>query len=70
MRRPATLLSTAEAGARLGVSARRVLQLIDAGRLPAMRIGGAYIVEAKDLSLVRHRPPGRPKKPSKTSRSK
>ena len=36
------LLSTAEAGARLGVSRQRVLELIADGRLPARKVGRSY----------------------------
>lgn len=54
------LLSTSEAAAALGVSPRRVLQLIADGRLRAKRIGRDYVIEAKALRAVRDRPNGRP----------
>jgi excisionase family DNA binding protein len=57
------ILNTEEAAARLGVSARRVQQLIKSGRLPAREFGGSYMIAAGDLKLVEDRPPGRP--PSK-----
>jgi excisionase family DNA binding protein len=53
-------LSVAEAAERLGVSIRRVQQLVAGGRLPADRFGGAFIIKAKDLRLVANRKPGRP----------
>ena len=57
------ILNTEEAAARLGVSARRVQQLVKSGRLPAREFGGSYMIAAGDLKLVEERPPGRP--PSK-----
>ena len=56
------LLSTAQAAKILGVNDSRVRQLILAGRLPAQKIGGNWIVYEKDLSKVADRKPGRPKK--------
>lgn len=46
---------------RLGVSRRRVLALIAEGRLPAAKVGFQYLIDPKDLALVRDRKPGRPK---------
>ncbi len=43
------LLGTADAAKRLGVSARRVRQYIDDGRLPARRVGRGYVLRAADL---------------------
>jgi excisionase family DNA binding protein len=54
------VLSTEQAAQRLGVSARRVQQLIKSGRLPAREFGGSYMIAAGDLKLVESRPPGRP----------
>lgn len=59
------ILNTGEAAVRLGVSARRVQQLIKSGRLPAREFGGSYMIAAGDLKLVEMRPPGRP--PSKSN---
>jgi excisionase family DNA binding protein len=56
------LLSVPEAAERLGVSRWRVNQLIDGGRLPAQKVGRAYVIHTKDLELVRIRPAGRPPK--------
>ena len=53
-------LSVAEAAKRLGISARRVQQLVRAGRLPADEFGGAFVIKEKDLGLVADRRPGRP----------
>jgi excisionase family DNA binding protein len=57
-------LTTLEAAARLGVSRRRVIALIEAGRLPATKFGKAYMIKEKDLELVKDRKVGRPKKVS------
>ncbi|MGH9825243.1 MAG: helix-turn-helix domain-containing protein [Blastocatellia bacterium] len=56
------LLTTADAAAKLGVTARRVIALIKDGRLPARKVGRDYIINEKDLKLVQHRKPGRPAK--------
>lgn len=61
------ILNTEEAAERLGVSARRVQQLIKAGRLPAREFGGSYMITASDLKLVEDRPPGRPPTKTKTN---
>jgi excisionase family DNA binding protein len=53
-------LSAAEAAKRLGISVRRVQQLVRAGRLPAEEFGGAFVIKEKDLELVANRRPGRP----------
>jgi excisionase family DNA binding protein len=55
------LLTTAQAAKKLKVSARRVIALIEAGRLPATKLGQIWVVEEKDLKIVRDRKPGRPK---------
>jgi excisionase family DNA binding protein len=60
--RMAKMLTTSEAGKRLGISAVRVRQLIAASRLPATMIGRDYIIDASDLAKVRNRKPGRPRK--------
>lgn len=55
-------LTTQDVAAELGVSARRVNQLIAAGRLPAKRFGGMHLIAIADVDAVRDRPAGRPKK--------
>jgi excisionase family DNA binding protein len=55
------LLNTKDAGQILGISAIRVRDLINAGRLPAQKIGRDYVIDEKDLELVRERKAGRPK---------
>ena len=56
-----SLLSVADAARELHVSARRVRQFIEAGRLRAHKLGRDYVIVRADLDAVRHRPgPGRP----------
>ena len=55
-------LSVTEAAELLNVSRRRVLALIEAGRLPAEKIATVYVIKKEDLALVANRPTGRPKK--------
>jgi excisionase family DNA binding protein len=53
-----TFLSTKDAAQRLGVSARRVRALIDAERLPAIKVGHTWIINEADLACVAKRKPG------------
>jgi excisionase family DNA binding protein len=59
-----TLLTTPQVAARLGVSARRVLALIESGRLPSQQFGRDHVVKESDLHLVEDRKVGRPPKSS------
>lgn len=59
------LLSVVQAAEKLGVHRTRVLALINAGRLPARKVGRAYVIEESDLALVQDRKPGRPAKGSR-----
>jgi len=56
------LLTTAEAAARLQISARRVQALIAAGRLDAQKIGRDWVIPEYALDAVAERKPGRPKR--------
>jgi excisionase family DNA binding protein len=56
------LISTAVAAEKLGVHITRVQVLIREGRLPAQKIGGSYVINESDLTLVADRKPGRPPK--------
>ncbi len=57
------LLSIKEVAEKLGVSARRVNQLIDEKKLPAQKIGSQYVINESDLEKVKiHGKAGRPKK--------
>ena len=53
-------ISSKDAAARLNLSVRRVQELVKNGRLPAKMIGGVYLIDDKDLVLVKNRKPGRP----------
>ena len=58
-------LTTSEVAELLGVTRRRVVAMITAGRLPAQIMGSGqrpvYLVARADLKLVKNRKPGRPK---------
>jgi excisionase family DNA binding protein len=55
------ILNTSEAAERLGISTRRVLALIDEGKLPAKKIGRDYAIEEEALDTVTvYGKPGRP----------
>lgn len=58
----AKLLSVSEAAAKLDISRWRINQLINEGRLPAQKIGRAYVIKEIDLELIKDRKPGRPAK--------
>ncbi len=61
------LIGTKEAAEKLGISLRRVQQLIELGTLPAQRIGRDYIIFEKELEKVKtYGKPGRPKKINNT----
>ena len=54
------VLTTKEAGERLGISASRVRQLVLNKRLPATKAGRDLLIKDEDLELVSDRKPGRP----------
>ncbi len=56
------MLTTPEVAERLNVTTRRVLALIQAGRLPSQQYGRDHLVKESDLKLVEDRKPGRPPK--------
>ena len=57
------MLSTKEAAEKLGVSLRRVQQMITEGTLPANKVGRDYVILENDLENVTiYGKPGRPKK--------
>lgn len=58
-----TLLSTSEAAERLGLTPGRIRQLIDAGQLPATRIGKRWALQLRDIDRFASQPPGRPHHP-------
>jgi excisionase family DNA binding protein len=64
------ILTTAQAAERLGVSPRRVQQLVKDGRLPAGQFGGALMIKEEDLKLVENRKVGRPPKAKSETGSK
>ena len=56
------MLTTKEAGERLGITVQRIHALIRDGRLPAQKFGRDYLIKESDLKLVEERKPGRPSK--------
>jgi excisionase family DNA binding protein len=64
------LLTTKDAAERLGVTVGRIHQLIQEERLPAEKAGRDYLINEKDLKLVKDRKPGRPKKLTSKAKSK
>jgi len=59
---PDDLLSTLEAAAELGITRGRLNVLLNAGRVPAIRIGPTWAICRADLEVVRVRKQGRPHK--------
>ncbi|MGH9822746.1 MAG: helix-turn-helix domain-containing protein [Blastocatellia bacterium] len=57
-----SILTTGEAAEKLGISKRRVQQLVKSGRLPARMFGGSLMILEDDLSLVANRKTGRPRR--------
>lgn len=53
-------LTTKEASVILGVSRRRVIALIEQGKLKARKFSNIYIIAPNDLEAVRDRKNGRP----------
>ncbi len=57
------LISTDDAAKKLGVTGRRIRQLIDEGKLPAQHIGGGYVIDESALEGVKiYGKAGRPPK--------
>jgi len=55
------MITTAQAATILQVSRSRILKLIEAGRLPAEKLGRDWLIRLEDLELVKVRRPGRPR---------
>lgn len=53
-------LTTKQASEILGVSRRRVIALIEQGKLKARKFSNVYVIAPKDLEAVRERKNGRP----------
>jgi excisionase family DNA binding protein len=65
-KKPGELLSAKQAAERLNLTEQQTRALIRDGKLPATRIGRAWIIDAGDLPLAEKRPrPGRPRKKRK-----
>ena len=55
-------LTTKQASIILGVSRRRVIALIEQGKLKAKKFSNVYAILPKDLEAIRNRKNGRPEK--------
>ncbi len=60
------LISVTEAAMRLGVIRQRVFQLIQTGKLPAVKVGSQYVIKESDLEQLANRKTGRPPKDKDT----
>lgn len=60
-------LTTKQASEILGVSRRRVIALIEQGKLKARKFSNVYVIAPKDLAAVRDRKNGRPEHQSDPS---
>jgi len=54
-------ITVKEAADTLGITPRRVRALVAAGRLPAVKVAGAWLIPAESLESVQDRKPGYPK---------
>jgi excisionase family DNA binding protein len=56
-------LTAKQAAEKLNVNDSRIRQLINSGKLPAEKYGNLWLIDEKDLALVKDRKPtGRPPK--------
>jgi excisionase family DNA binding protein len=60
-----TLLTTSEAADRLGLTVRAVQKMIEAGRLPAQKVGRDYLIAPDALEDIPKQAAGRPPKAGK-----
>jgi excisionase family DNA binding protein len=56
------LVDAKQAAEILGITRGRIIQLINAKRLRAVKLGGRWLINIADLESVRGRPTGRPRK--------
>lgn len=60
-------LTTSEAAAQIGVTWNAVNKLITRGKLPAVKVGGNWLILPADLEPFRQRVPGGAGRPRKNS---
>ncbi len=65
-----SMLTTPQVAERLSISVRRVLALIEAGRLPSKQYGRDHLIKESDLKLVQDRKAGRPPKDATATKAK
>ncbi len=59
------MLTTTQAAEKLGITPRRIVALIEDGRLSAAKVSGRYQIDRRALKAVGERKPGRPRKLAK-----
>jgi excisionase family DNA binding protein len=57
------VVGSSKAAELLGVSQNRIRQLINAGQLPAQRVGRTFVIRRHDVDVFAALPPGRPRHP-------
>jgi excisionase family DNA binding protein len=57
-----TLITTAEAADRLGLTVRAIQKMIEAGRLAAQKVGRDYLIDPGALENIPKQASGRPPK--------
>ena len=55
-----TLITTAEAAAKLGLTVRAIQKMIEAGRLEAQKVGRDYLIDPNALGDIPKQAAGRP----------
>jgi excisionase family DNA binding protein len=63
------IIGTAEAAKRLNVTVSRVQKMIAAKRLKATKVGNVWLIDPKDLEVVKNRKVGRPRKARKKGKT-
>ena len=63
-------LTTKQASEILGVSRRRVIALIEQGKLKARKFSNVYVISPKDLETIKNRKNGRPESSPKPTPDK
>ena len=62
------VIGTAEAAKRLNVTVSRVQKMIVAKRLKAIKVGREWLIDPKDLDVLKDRKVGRPRKVRKPTK--
>ena len=65
---PMKIIDTTEAARRLNVTPTRVRAMINSGRLKATKVGVVWMIDPKDLDVLKDRKVGRPRKARRASK--